>query len=172
MNKEMYQTLQNKIENIDIIINKNNRYCLNPEVSELYMEILDGNRQYSNLESILRTCILHEMMVSNFDRLSDDNIKISLVMPKPSIEFDVDKFILNENQDIVSFATSFSTKETFDIDKFMNENPDLYNKYLTTTVEPNVDITKLKDNLPNVFSKYGKEIPSNKPVSLRITKVK
>ena len=138
------------------------------EMAKELVEISKQKDELSKRETELRTMILEDMLEHNIDKCVVENVTFTQIIPKSKFEFNTNEFILNESEDVVKCFTTFEETEYFDAEEFIKENPEIYQKYLKKDVHPNVDTKKMEKSLTDVYKKYITEIPSDKPVSLRV----
>lgn len=157
---------------MNIFENINGRLTVSKDVVDRLNNISSTINELNDEELYLRRSILEGMVANNIDKCNSYGMTFTQVMPKPKANFDVDSFVLNENEDIVKMFTEFEEESHFDEETFKKENPELYQKYVKTNIIPHVDTKKLQKTLEPIFNKYYSEVPSDKPSTLRITSKK
>lgn len=145
---------------------------LSEQVEILLNQYTEAKEQIETAETELRSAILHAMEDNSIFQAKVGKYVISLIVPKKETQFDVDSFLLNENEDIVKAMTETTETSSFDIDSFMKDYPQLYLKYQKKDYVTNVNEKKLSDTFPNIYTKYVTELPSKKKTSIRIVKSK
>ena len=148
------------------------RLTVSKDVVDRLNNIDSAITELNDEENLIRHEILEGMVANNIDKCNSYGMTFIQVMPKPKANFDVDNFLLNENEDIVKMFTEFEEQEEFDFETFKKENPEVYKKYTKQTIIPHVDTKKLQKTLEPIFNKYYSEVPSDKPSTLRITSKK
>ena len=148
---------------------ENGRLNVSQATVQRLKEIDEQVNTLNDEENFIRHEILDGMIQNQIDKCSTSGMTFTQVMPKPKGTFDIESFLLNESEDVVKCFTTFEEEDEFDIEKFKAENPELYKKYTKTNIIPTVDTKKMEKTLTPIFEKYWHEIPSDKPVTLRIT---
>lgn len=134
---------------------------------ELELKIAKDN------ESKMRASILEAMLKTNTPTAKIGDYVISQVLPKDIVEFNTDKFLEEQSQDVINAFCTVESNDEFDLERFKKEQPEMYKKYTKTNDEVKVDLSKLEKSLPNVFKKYATITPNKEgKVTLRIAKSK
>lgn len=149
---------------------ENEKITVNEEIVNRLQEIENQKLKLDEEESNIRKAILEGMIENNIEKCTTKNFTFTQVLPKNIEIFDKDAFLMNENDELISYFTSFSEIVTFDEDKFKFENPSMYEKYSTVKIDAEVDVKKLQKTLRPVYDKYCHIQESNKPITLRIVK--
>ena len=158
------------MNNNEIVIVKAGIPSLNQEIESILDKYIEEAQQAKENENKLRTSIQDAMINNGIYSARVGKYQISIVMPKPHIEFDIDRFINEQSQDIVNAFVNVNTSLDFDVESFKKEQPEMYMKYCkkTETVEVNYD--KLNSTFPAIAEKYSMIKDSTKKPSIRITK--
>lgn len=153
--------------------NEVGRLTVDVKVAETLSSLEQTKAEIDDKISEIRKGILEEMIANNITKCSSAHYSFIQVQPKPITHFDNDKFMQNENIDIVNFVSTVTEEEpVFDIEKFKAEHKDLYDAYTKVDMKVDVDQKKLKESFPQIFEKYYSEEPSPKPATLRVAKAK
>ena len=154
--------------------NEEGKLVLAAQVENL-IDLCEGALQeaQSNYDFV-KQALITAMLNNNIKTANVGKYKFAVREPKEKWNFDVDRFINEENEDIVVAFSNLetTTTETFDMEKFKTECPDIYAKYLVKKTEEKlvVDENKLWSTLRKVWEKYAtKEEP--KPATITIKKV-
>lgn len=148
------------------------RVTLSENVVNIYETIAAKQNEADALMNSFREQLLTAMIANFIPSVKIGKLTCSQVIPSDTVKFDVEKFMLNESQEVVASFTEVETTEMFDIEKFKSENPDMYKKYTTVTDTPNVNTSKLEKALPAVYEKYVTRIKSDKPIRLMMKESK
>lgn len=153
-----------------IIRNDKGEVIVNPEVGTLLNDILTEKEKLMQKELELKHSILTAMKENDIQTADVDGFKFSQVVPKPLSKFDTDAFLLNENEEILSAFITISEEKLFNIEKFKSEQAEMYERYSETYQNVDVNTKKLCKTLPAIYNKYYSETPSDKEITLRVTK--
>ena len=163
---------------VDDYVNKltkveNNVVVLDEDVVSSLIEQINNNIEFANNQNNkLREALLKAMQDNNIYSTKVGQFTISQVIPKNTITFDKEKFLLEESIDVCNAFTTINTTQVFDIEKFKVEQPEMYLKYCTNEDETIVDTNKLEKTLPNIFKKYSAEIVSTRKPTIAIKQSK
>lgn len=154
--------------------NEDGKLVLAAQVENIIDLCEESVREANSNYDFVKQSIITAMLDNNIKTAKVGKYKFSVREPKEKWNFDVDKFINEENEEIVVAFSSVetTTSKVFDMEKFRTECPDIYEKYLVEQKEEKlvVDDNKLWSTLRNVWEKYAtKEEP--KPATITIKKV-
>ena len=119
-----------------------------------------------------RAALLKVMIDNQIYQAKIGKYTISQVVPKKVVTFDVEKFMTEQNQDIINAFTKNEQTFEFDMETFIKECPEIYSKYLRKQDNYVVDTDRLSKVLPEIYNKYITITDSDKPISIRILKKK
>lgn len=156
----------------ELIAIKDGLPTLSEQVEILLNQYTDAKEQIETAETELRSAILQAMVDNNIFQAKVGKYVISLIVPKKETQFDIDSFLMNENEDIVKAMTETTETSSFDIDSFMKDCPQLYLKYQKKDYVTTVNEEKLLKTFPDIYAKYVTELPSKKKTTIRIAKSK
>ncbi len=156
----------------EIIIKENNKLIINEQIDEILTSYIKQKETIEEQDKNFRKTILDPMISNNVLTGETKKFKLTQVVPKDTVIFDNDNFILNEPEDIVTDFVRMEVKETFDLEALKTEAPEIYEKYLKREEVLIVEDKRVEKVMPTVYKKYTKTIPSTKEISLRITEKK
>ena len=107
------------------------RLTVDVKVAETLSSLEQTKAEIDEQISEIRKGILEEMVANNIVKCSSAHYNFTQIQPKPITHFDNDKFMQNENIDIVNFVSTVTEEEpVFDIEKFKADHKDLYDAYM------------------------------------------
>lgn len=116
--------------------------------------------------------LLEALVANDVTNVKGEKYTFSQVVPKNTVIFDKDKFVLEQDEDLVASFSEIKTTETFDMDAFKEKYPEIYQEFVKTTDDIVIDEKSLAKKLPSIYAKYSTEIKTDKPTTLRISKNK
>lgn len=155
-----------------IQIDENKQAVIAAEVENLLDEYEESKTNFEKAEKKFREELLNAMINNNIISAKIGKYTLSQIIPKPTVSFDEDKFIEENDLDVISIFTTINESFEFDIQKFIKDNPEMYAKYCVKTETTSIDTDKMEKLRPDLYEKYKKEISSDKKISLRINKSK
>ena len=155
-----------------ITTDENNQKVIALEVEKLLDDYEESKKNFEEAEKRFRNDLLNAMINNNIVSAKIGKYTISQIIPKPTIEFNEDLFIEENDVDTISIFTTINESIEFDMQRFIKENPQLYYQYCVREETTNIDKDKMAKLRPDLFEKYTKEVPSDKKITLRINKSK
>lgn len=161
------------ISSYTLIENDEDNVAVLSESAKWLLETTEENCDIAYTQSVAcKNAILKAMQENDIAVAKLGKYTVSVIVPKNTIKFDAESFILQESDEVVAGFSSIEETTYFDIDKFREDNPELYKKYLKTESKVVVDTGKLEKTFKQIYDKYTTEIVSTKAPSLRLSKEK
>lgn len=141
-------------------------------VSDYLLEIEAKEIEIFNLKKKLREELLKGLIKYNIKSTRIPNYEIKQIIPKPIITFKSEEFKKNVDKEIYDEFVDIKIEKYFDIEKLKEENLEIYQKYIINETIETINKEKLKRTLPTLYEKYLNKKENNKPITLRITKLR
>jgi len=160
------------MEQNSLVVLNNNVPTLSEKVEAFLDEAEELKEAANEHYDECRAALLKAMIDNQIYQAKIGKYTISQVVPKNVVTFDVEKFMIEQNQDIVNAFTKNEQTFDFDMETFVKECPEIYNKYLRKQDNYVVDTDRLSKVLPEIYNKYITISGSEKPITIRILKKK
>lgn len=142
-------------------------------VDALFENILDNLKnnvaEAENDEKTFRAALLKYMRDHDIYTARTDKYTISQVIPKEKSEFNKEKFIQEQPDDIIEGFSSISEVKVFNEQILKEKYPEIYEECCESQYNVEVDTKKLSEVYPEIFDKYNVIIPATSDVTLKIT---
>mgnify|MGYP004655321405 CR=1 FL=1 len=142
-------------------------------IDALFENILDNLEsnvaEAENDKKVFKTALLKYMRDHDIYTASTDKYTISQVVPKEKSEFNKEKFIQEQPDDIIEGFSTINEVKVFNEQILKEKYPEIYDECCETQYDVEVDTKKLSKAYPEIFDKYNVIIPATSDVTLRIT---
>ena len=142
-------------------------------IDALFENILDNLEnnvtEAENDKKVFKAALLKYMRDHDIYTASTDKYTISQVVPKEKSEFNKEKFIQEQPDDIIEGFSTINEVKVFNEQILKEKYPEIYDECCETQYDVEVDTKKLSKAYPEIFDKYNVIIPATSDVTLRIT---
>ena len=157
---------------MELLVKNGNYLMLSPEIENVLDDYKLLKEQFDEAEKSFREKLLKVMIENNIQTQEVGKWRIQQILPKSKEEFDVDKFVSDEDLKFVGLFSSIKEEKEIDYEKLILENPDLVKKYTSVKQTIVVDEKKLKKEFGEIYLKYVNILPGVGNPTLRISEIK
>lgn len=142
------------------------------KLDELVSERKRLEAQWLEFEEESKQAILAALAKAGMVSCKTKNYNVSTVCGRDKVEFDEDKFLEENSQEVLAAFVEVEEVKTFDMERLEREYPALVAELTKVDMVTHIDLKKLEKTMPDLFNKYATIVKSDRAPTIKVTGVK